>query len=58
MKLQVAAFLSFLIMPYALADDQGGLKKTWHRRRLMLLRMVIAVRMMQKNDHRTGKNPA
>lgn len=27
MKLQVAAFLSFLIMPYALADDQGGLKK-------------------------------
>lgn len=23
MKLQVAAFLSFLIMPYALADDQG-----------------------------------
>ncbi|EHM2578929.1 TIGR00156 family protein, partial [Salmonella enterica subsp. enterica serovar Saintpaul] len=22
MKLQVAAFLSFLIMPYALADDQ------------------------------------
>lgn len=50
MKLQVAAFLSFLIMPYALADDQG-IKKTWHRRRLMLLRMVIAVRMMQKNDH-------
>ncbi|ESC06940.1 hypothetical protein SEEK0253_01273 [Salmonella enterica subsp. enterica serovar Kentucky str. 0253] len=48
MKLQVAAFLSFLIMPYALADDQGGLKKTWHLRRLMLLRMVIAVRMMQK----------
>lgn len=47
MKLQVAAFLSFLIMPYALADDQGGLKKT-RRRRLMLLRMVIAVRMMQK----------
>ncbi len=57
MKLQVAAFLSFLIMPYALAEDQG-IKKTWHRRRLMLLRMVIAVRMMQKNDHRTGKNPA
>lgn len=27
MKLQVAAFLSFLIMPYALAEDQGGLKK-------------------------------
>lgn len=27
MKLQVAAFLSFLIMPYALADEQGGLKK-------------------------------
>lgn len=27
MKLQVAAFLSFLIMPYALADDQGGLKR-------------------------------
>ncbi|EKI6426926.1 YdeI family stress tolerance OB fold protein [Salmonella enterica] len=27
MKLQVAAFLSLLIMPYALADDQGGLKK-------------------------------
>lgn len=49
MKLQVAAFLSFLIMPYALADDQGGIKKkTWRRRRLMLLRMVIAVRMMQK----------
>lgn len=49
MKLQVAAFLSFLIMPYALAEDQGGIKKkTWHRRRLMLLRMVIAVRMMQK----------
>ncbi len=23
MKLQVAAFLSFLIMPYALAEDQG-----------------------------------
>lgn len=58
MKLQVAAFLSFLIMPYALADEQGGLKKTRRRRRLMLLRMVIAVRMMQKNDHRTGKNPA
>ncbi len=48
MKLPVAAFLSLLIMPYALADDQGGLKKTWRRRRLMLLRMVIAVRMMQK----------
>ncbi|EBU2586921.1 YdeI family stress tolerance OB fold protein [Salmonella enterica] len=27
MKLPVAAFLSLLIMPYALADDQGGLKK-------------------------------
>ncbi|EGW1913921.1 YdeI family stress tolerance OB fold protein [Salmonella enterica] len=30
MKLQVAAFLSFLIIPlipYALADEQGGLKK-------------------------------
>lgn len=26
MKLPVAAFLSLLIMPYALADDQGGLK--------------------------------
>ncbi|SQI24938.1 Putative periplasmic protein [Salmonella enterica subsp. arizonae] len=48
MKLQVAAFLSFLIMPYALADDQGGLKKDVAPRRLMLLRMVIAVRMMQK----------
>lgn len=27
MKLQVAAFLSFLIMPYALADDPRGIKK-------------------------------
>lgn len=27
MKLPVAAFLSLLIMPYALADDQGGLKR-------------------------------
>lgn len=27
MKLQVAAFLSFLIMPYALADDQGIKKR-------------------------------
>lgn len=31
MKLQVAAFLSFLIMPYALAEDQGGLKKKKRR---------------------------
>lgn len=35
MKFQAIVLASFLVMPYALADDQGGLNRMQRHRRLM-----------------------
>lgn len=35
MKFQAIVLASFLVMPYALADDRGGLKQMQRHRRLM-----------------------
>lgn len=55
MKLQVAAFLSFLIMPYALADDQGGLKKDVAPPPPHAIEDGYRGTDDAENDHRTGE---